>query len=245
MIEMQKRSWRTETVNNILKEYPGAIHLFDSYKNIFCSGSPYTLAQFCEKYFINIDEMEEVLDEMLETSYIKSIGATDWELDFVVDFLINIHHKYVKKQVPILLNKLKKMGEKADESSVKLLLQLFSRVEIDLVKTLNETENGVFPYIKQIARAYKSKESYGELLVSTLRKPIEKQLAMEITMMKEILNAQRMHADYYCLPQSKVAFRSIIVQLKAFDFQLQRHIQLKEEVLLPRSLEIEGALHKS
>ncbi|WP_126974428.1 hypothetical protein [Gynurincola endophyticus] len=245
MEKMNQKEWRSEYVSEILKVHPGAIHLFDTYKNIHCVETPITVADFCEKYQVPVEEMEAVLNEMIEVSYVEAVGAREWELDFLVDFLINIHHKYLRRTTPLLQEKIQQVKVEKADPSVKVLMQILLRVKKELLPMISTTENAIFPYIKQITRAYKSKESYGELLVSTLRKPIAQQLNAEIVMMEEIIAGVRIQSNYYCIDQLGEELRSLVVHLKAFDFQVQRHIQLKKEVLLPKSLEIEAALNKS
>lgn len=244
MTQQIPKEWSSVLLSDILKEHPRAIHLFDSFKNIQCSDTSLTVIDFCQKYQVPIEEMEGILRELDNDSYVLSIGANEWELDFLVDFLINIHHNYLRKRIPLYLKNIEEILLELKDPSIQVIRQILLRAEKDLLKSIQQTENAIFPYIKQIARAYKSKESYGELLVSTLRKPIAQQLNIDIEMMKEILEGIRTQSNYYCQGIHSYAWRRLMVYLKDLDIQLQRHIQLKEEVLLPKSLQVEAALNK-
>lgn len=247
MKQCTEKKWRSSLVNEIIKEHPGAIVLFDSFKNIHCKDAPITVEEFSVKYSVPLAEIEAELNELLSVSYVESIGAEEWELDFLVDFLLNIHHSYLRKNIPLISKKIIDSIATNDSEanpSIKVILQLFKRAEKELLPLLTQTENSIFPYIKQIVRAHRTKESYGELLVSTLRKPIQQHLTTEIGMMEEIIEGIRVQSNYYCFDPSKIEFRPISIQLKAFDFQLHKHMQLKKDVLLPRALLIESALYK-
>ena len=53
------------------------------------------------------------------------------------------------------------------------LLSCVCQLRDHLLLHMEQEEQIIFPYIKQIAHAYKNNESYAALLVRTLRKPVE------------------------------------------------------------------------
>ncbi len=235
--------WNGLLVSDVIKSHPGAVHLFDNYKQLHSTETPLTVEQFCVKYEVPVDELAQVLNEMESVSYSSAVGASEWTLDFLVDFLVNIHHAYIRKIVPVLLQKTEELSQTEKSEVLTALHMLLKRLRFDLIKKLGFTEDVLFPYIKQITRTAKEHESYGGLLVTTLRKPIEQHLNVEILLMEEVIGEVRLQTNYYCMDNISGKFRMILVLLKHFDFQLQKHIELKRDVLIPRSLEVEQSLH--
>jgi regulator of cell morphogenesis and NO signaling len=104
-------------------------------------------------------------------------------------------------------------------------------------------EEILFPYIRQIAHAYKSRESYAGLLVRTLRKPVENVMQHEHETISKILNRIRLLTDNYQSPPNACVSHGVTFSLlKELDNDLVQHVYLENQILFPRAIAMEKEL---
>src|SRR5690606_31769041 len=94
----------------------------------------------------------------------KSIEYNRWKIDFLIEYIINIHHAYLNDTLPLLQNN---MPENLSPEISRLLKDIAALVTDEG----KHQEEVIFPYIRQIDNAHRRREPYGKLFVRTLRKP--------------------------------------------------------------------------
>ena len=113
----------------------------------------------------------------------------------------------------------------------------------DIIPHLDQEEKIIFPYIKQIAHAHQSKESYASLLVRTLRKPVENLMHHEDEKLAQYLHRFRKLTNHYSIPSNAgVAYRTCMAKLNELDNDLTQHIHLENNILFPKAIQMEQEL---
>lgn len=108
---------------------------------------------------------------------------------------------------------------------------------------IRHEEEVLFPYLRQVAHAYEKKDSFGGLLVRTLRKPIAKVMKDEHGMITETLTKFRQLTDNYIPPAKACTSHHVILsKLKELDNDLVQHAWLETEILFPRVINMEKEL---
>jgi len=120
------------------------------------------------------------------------------------------------------------------------LFSSFQNLEKMLLPHLEQEEQVIFPYIRQIAHAYTSKEPYAALLVRTLRKPLEDIMNEEDEYIGSYLQQCRQLTNNYALsPGICTTHRVCLLKLQELDHDLAHHIHLEKNILFPKALSIE------
>ena len=123
------------------------------------------------------------------------------------------------------------------------MLKLFNSLYKDIIPHLQQEEEILFPYIRQIAHAYNSKESYASLLVRTLRKPVEEVMKYEHESISRILHSLREYTNNYTPPENAcVSHQVAFSMLKELDHDLVQHVFLENEILFPKAIAMEKEL---
>jgi regulator of cell morphogenesis and NO signaling len=103
-------------------------------------------------------------------------------------------------------------------------------------------EEIIFPYIRQIESTHRRKETYGNLFVRTLRKPlsnIEKEHDVIMSILKEI----KVLTNNYSCPLNAGADQSAIYhKLEEFHGDMLQHTHLEDDILFPKAIEMEKEL---
>jgi len=233
-------------VTEIVAQDHRAANVFSKYEIEFCCGGKWTLEAICLMKGI---EMNELLKELVFATRDLQLSAflsfNEWDLDFLADYIINVHHYYLKKLLPEFKIQLEDFVEehvKKDDGLHQLTYQ-FSELCNNLSPHMQEEETIIFPYIKQVAHAHKNKDSYASLLVRTLRKPVGRIMADEEEVILSIINNLRKLTNHYTAPEKACTnHRVIFSRLKELDNDLVQHIYLENGFLFPRALAMEKEL---
>lgn len=233
----------------VLSDYRTA-DVFRRYGIDYCCGGKLPLSKACELKHVDIDQL---CSELLMASHTITISNTlsfeEWDMDFLVDYIINVHHAYLRKNIPTLQQDLDRFiaGHRKKFPFLDEVQKIFNQLSHDILPHLRQEEEIIFPYIKQIAHAYHGKETYARLLVRTLRKPVEDVMHHEHQTLLRLLNRLRTLTNEYHLPTNACAANQVsFLKLKELDDDLSQHIYLENEVLFPRAIAMEKELlHKN
>ena len=174
-----------------------------------------------------------------------SLPYEKWDIDFLIDYIINIHHAYLKKALPDTKEQLEKFAEGHRKQYPELveLTKVFKSLTTEMLPHLQHEEEIIFPYIRQISHAFHNKESYASLLVRTLRKPVENVMNHEHESVNKILHQMRQLTNSYTAPEhSCTNHRVTFLKLLEIDTDLAQHMHLENDILFPRSIEMEKKL---
>lgn len=89
------------TVGEIVAEDYRASQIFRSRGMDFCCGGKKTLSSVCEAKNIELDEVLGELN-LLQDLETEQHNFNDWNLDFLVDYIVQNHHNFVRKMLPEL-----------------------------------------------------------------------------------------------------------------------------------------------
>jgi regulator of cell morphogenesis and NO signaling len=233
------------TVSEIVRADYRTADVFKKHGINYCCGGKIALTEACAAQNIDHDKLLQELRSATKTiSLPNTLQYDQWRVDFLIDYIINVHHEYVKQTIPALevnllsfVNSHKKQyPELVDVQTIFLRL-----AELISLHTRHEEEI-IFPYIKQIANAYSRKESYGSLFVRTLRKPLSN-LEIEHSKIMALLSQLRSLTNHYTFPPNACTNHRVVFQkLFEFDNDLVQHKHLENNILFPKAIELEKEL---
>ncbi|MBK5213858.1 MAG: DUF542 domain-containing protein [Flavobacteriaceae bacterium] len=208
------------------------------------SGGKKILEKVCQEKNIAIEEVEQALKEVEKEPIPSSIDYNKWDIDFLIDFIINIHHRYVAEIDPEIHEYMQKVAEvhAAKHFEVIDVTRGFIKISSELKQHLRKEETVLFPYIKKMSEAKRSMltlphPSFGS--VANLLQMLEREHNNIIYEMKEI----ELSSNNFAIPEDADAiFRRAYTILRAFLDELQLHIHLENNVLFPKVIEMEKEL---
>lgn len=229
----------------VTKDYRTA-DVFRKHGINFCCGGKIPLDTICDAMGLDQKEIEKELKLAVQTINISSFLAYhEWDIGFLTDFIVHVHHAYLKKALPEIKDYLERFveGHRKKYPYLNELQVDFMSLKQELLPHLQEEEEIIFPYIKQISHAYLNQESYGGLLVRTLRKPVENIMNHENEMVNKMLKRLREHTDNYTLPENPcVNHKVTFSKLRELDNDLVHHMHLENNILFPKAISMEKEL---
>lgn len=232
--------------NVIVKQYYQTAEIFREYHIEYCCGARWPLKTVCEMNGIDFNALEtDLLKSVQETRIPGSLPFSDWKLDFLTSYIINIHHQYLRQSLPIISERLNKFVEEHARKFAWLpqLQYHFNEFKSSIMPHLLHEEEIIFPYIRQIARAFESKESYAGLLVRTLRKPVEELMHHEQELLAGMLKQLRELTNNYTPPPNGCTSHYLVFcLLNELDDNLMQHFYLENSILFPKAIQMEKEL---
>lgn len=231
---------------DIVKNDYRTANIFYKYGIEYCCGAKWPLKMVCEMKSVDINDVIHDLEAVTRTITISNtLPFHDWKIGFLSDYIINVHHQYLIDAFPRITPHLTKFTQEHESKYpfLKEVMQLFNMLKKTMIPHLKQEEEIIFPYVKQIAHAYESKESYAGLLVRTLRKPIESVMKHEHDVTEKILQKLRTLTDNYTPgPNACVSHKVAYSFLKEIDDDIQTHMFLENDVLFPKAIAMEKEL---
>ena len=233
-------------VTDIVTQDYRTADVFRKYDIDFCCGGKWPLDIICKNKNL---EVETVLDELQkivrQASSNAAIDFDSWDIDFLTDYILNVHHRYLKKalsetkeQVSKFLDDHRKKFPELEE--IEVIINQFIR---EIPPHMKQEEEIFFPYIKQIYHAHKHRESYARLLIRTLRKPLEEVMQKEHEITGSNLNKLRRITNNYTPPEKAcITHKITFAKLKELDKDLVQHIHLESNILFPKAIKMEQEL---
>jgi len=220
--------------------------IFRKYQiDFFCAGK-LSLDEACKEKGLETEEILKELKRSMNSELAGNVPAFDeWDIDFLADYILNIHHRFLDKALPESYEYVKRFlsEQGGNHPELKELEVIFQRMMKEIPPHMRKEEEVIFPYIKQINHAWRHKDSYASLLIRTLRKPVEEVMQAEHESVGKQLQKMREITEHYTLPSDASATHKIIfAKLKELDNDLVQHIHLENNILFPKAIALEKEL---
>jgi regulator of cell morphogenesis and NO signaling len=236
-------------VSDIVAEDYRTSYVFRKYNIDYCCGVRLPLSQVCEIRGLKTEDIKKELQEAMRVIHVSSsTNFNNWSVDFLIDYIINVHHSYLKVNLPQITNTVEQfaMSHLAKYPYSQDLLHNLLALREELIPHIEQERKVIFPYIKQLAHAYESREPYARLLVRTLRKPLENVVNNEHESVRKYIYEFRKLTHNYSIPASAcITHRVALSKLKELDEDLVQHVHLKNIILFPKAVGMEKQLLES
>lgn len=200
----------------------------------FCCGGQQSVDNVCKENGISSSELEKQIVELLSAPSNFSQNFNEWDLPFLIEYIINNHHKYVVNTLPELVFYTNKIADVHGENHPELIeiASLFSEINDELLQHLEKEENVLFPAIKR---------------ANSVTDPVARQIIhTEINRMKEEHDFAGTSMDKinkiskgYSIPEDACnTYRVAFQMLEQFENDLHTHIHLENNILFPKSLKL-------
>jgi regulator of cell morphogenesis and NO signaling len=233
-------------VTDIVKADYRTSQVFSKLGIDYCCMGKQPLGTVCEQRGLDTEIVVRELENAMRGRRIPGgVDPSQWSVDFLIDYVVNIHHTYQQTALPLLTTNLTKLAatHSRNFTYAEELLSVFRWMETEIMANIKEEKEVIFPYIKQLMHAYESREPYAALLVRTLRKPINNVISREEKIINTYVNNIREITSAYTIPPGACSTHKVTFSyLKELDDDLTDHLYLENRVLFPRTFEIESEL---
>jgi len=235
---MVRSPLETTTLAEIVRQDFRAGAILDGYHLDFCCGGALSLADACEQRGIDVEGV--VAD-------IKALNPTPGEAlgdepVALIAYIVERHHTYVRQSVPRIQEHLAKVvaAHGSRHRELAAIESEFSRTAEELLQHLVKEEGVLFPYIASLAEANAHGGPPPPDIFGTVQNPI-RMMKIEHQEVGDGMVAIRHSSRGYQAPADACStYRLVFEELEAFEQDLRRHVDLENNVLFPRAVELEA-----
>lgn len=199
----------------------------------FCCGGKQSLKEAAEHIGLTESALQEALEKAppARTSQPQHDFAA-WDTSFLADYIVNVHHRYIRESAPILENLALKVAGRHGSQHPELISLAKGLQELldHLLLHLDKEENILFPIIRQRASGTGSHATV-DIPIRVMEK--EHQEAGD-----ELRHFRRLTQDYNLPPDACNSYTYLFEKLKEFEDDLFQHIHLENNILFPKSLQL-------
>lgn len=233
-------SFVDKTIGEIVAEDFRKAEVFNKYGIDFCCGGGKTLSQACAEQGVDPNKLLVDLQKTASTGCGMN-RFNQWNLEFLIDYIIYNHHEFLKEELPTLSENLHKVVRVhgANHPEVIDLAERFNEVKTNMEAHLKKEEQILFPLLKRLANIKNEKDYLKEIKIASVSSSI---LAMESEHERagKALDVIRIMSDNYTLPVDACQmFACVYDQLKGLEQDFHQHIHLENNVLFPKALAIQ------
>ncbi|GAA4300678.1 iron-sulfur cluster repair di-iron protein [Compostibacter hankyongensis] len=204
----------------------------------YCCGGQKTLKAAVSEAGIPEERLRAALKEAEKTAPSGPVHDYDgWDLGFLADYIINIHHRYVKDNAEAITELALKVGRRHGDHHPELNI-LSERVHLfmdDLLQHMVKEERVLFPQIKRMA-AGGNAGAVAPGLISNAVKMMEQE---HTTSGDDLRFFRRITSDYSLPADACNAYAHLFEQMKAFEDDLIQHLHLENNILFPKAVKLE------
>lgn len=235
------------TIREIVRNDHRAASVFEKYSIDFCCGGAKTLGEVCAQKGIDPEVIHRELRQVETAAGPENFRPGEWDLDTLADFIVQNHHRYVRRTLPTILSHLDKLVSVHGKNHPELapIAGRFHAVGDELTQHMQKEELVLFPYIASLAVASRDGDTPARPVFSTVRRPIQ-MMEADHASAGEDLAFIRTRSDGFSLPSDACeTYRVTYRELQEFERDLHRHIHLENNILFPKAIELEDTIFSS
>ena len=245
-IEIRKNTTgaQPETLGEIVSKDLRKAEVFKKLGMDFCCGGKKSLEDACTEKGLNVSDVRKALDGVSDTqTFSSSHDFNSWSLSFLADYIVNVHHAYVKENTPMLSELSLKIADHHGEKHPELIKirNVIDEMLCELKVHMKKEETILFPYVKQIEISLENGHNMPRAF-NSVQQPVavmEHDHDIVAGLSKEI----RTLTSNYTLPADACnSYALLYRKLEEFENDLHLHIHLENNILFPKAVEAEGRL---
>lgn len=229
-----------QTLAAIVTDHYTAATVFEKYGLDFCCKGKRSLHQACAENQIHIDDVLYDLQEVIKDEE-KITGFHAMSLSELIDFIVKVHHTYVRFNLPQIFSYVHRVASKHGYKHPEMIevFELVSTLRNEMEEHMNKEEQLLFPKIRQLEQ----KHTFESLV--QLKSPID-DMEDDHLVVGTILSEIRSLTDNYTAPiDACTTFRLALASLQAFEIDLHQHVHLENNIVFPRAIELYNKLSQS
>ena len=223
-----------KTLSSIVTENYQAAKVFEKYGLDFCCKGKKPLADACNEKKLNADDIVKELNEVLTPSS-STTDFTKMSLTELAEYIVRVHHNYVKINSPQILEYLQKVATKHGDRYpyMKEVYLLLSEVKDDMEQHMLKEEKTLFPRIKllELNAQQSTQPEYLQAPINVMEAEHDHAGTL-LQRIRELTN------NYTADEGMCTTFRLTLTSLQAFEEDLHQHVHLENNILFPKSIEL-------
>ncbi len=232
------------TIGELVAHHYRTAEVFSRHGIDFCCGGKRTLAKACEEKELAWETLSNELTQAVEAPEMPSQNTDMWAPDFLTEYIVQTHHRYLRENLPLLREYTTKIANVhgARHPELKVVEKQVELLTGDLLEHLAKEENILFPYIKALSISLREHASPPHMPFGSIENSIHV-MENEHDYAGSLLENLRDLTNGFSPPADACATYIVtFAKLKELDEDLRWHVHLENNVLFPKAVLLEKLL---
>ncbi|HEX6846472.1 MAG TPA: DUF542 domain-containing protein [Chitinophagaceae bacterium] len=228
----------TETVGGIAAKAYYKTEVFKSLGvDFWCNGNK-TLNEVSQEAGITVEQLIEALEQITLSKTISFQKFNNWDLDSLIDYIVNTHHQYAKTSAVVIHDLAQKVANNHNEKHpelIKLTTALFLLFH-DLLNHMKEEEQMLFPNIKKFVKNKSCPKKGMYTTFGLIKESVRRMQRAHQAIVKDLKLFHELTNDYKLHEDACGSYKYLFEKLKEFENDLLLHFHLENNILFPKAL---------
>jgi regulator of cell morphogenesis and NO signaling len=237
----------TQSIREIVKSHPSAINVFERFDIDLCSRADSSLEQACAELQLSVDQVLEKLARAQSAEPgAMAPDPADLSLTQLIQDIVRVHHQKVRQELPRLVEMARKVAAKRSDRAPELgrVVALLEELHSDLLAHIQKEEQVLFPFIAQMDQDLIVNYPAGHACFRSVSFPIF-MMEQEHESCSHIMETLREITSGFEPPQwACITHSALFAGVRDFGADLKQHVHLENDVLFPRTIQMEAELNK-
>jgi regulator of cell morphogenesis and NO signaling len=231
-------------VKDVVTENFHAAELFEKLGIDFCCNGNRPLREALEEKQISDVKFFEELNKVNQSVSSENQRYTEWDLNFLAQYIVNNHHTYVKNAIPEIAAHLQKVYNTHVEKYpyIAEVQNTFALVADEMINHMMKEERILFPIVKYLTESQKFQEKPKTGGFGTIKNPIRQMEAEHVSAGGAMEKIRTLTNNYLLPADACITFQVTYKELDEFEKDLHKHVHLENNILFPRVIELENRL---
>lgn len=236
-----------ETIGGLAAKDPRKVEIFKKFGLQYGYEGAKTLKEACKDAEVLFSAVHRALN-MLEknrTPIEPAHNYDNWELDFLINYIVKFHHQYVEDQVETLTDLSARVAAHHGPVHPELY-QVREHVNAlleELQRHQTKEEKVLFPFIKEMVNSKKKEGSFKPPALGSIVDSISLILEDHRFFVSHLQDIARLTTNYK-IPEDACGSLNLYYQkLKELEEDMQQHLHLENNILYPKAVKLEKELN--
>ncbi|MFZ2897630.1 MAG: iron-sulfur cluster repair di-iron protein [Saprospiraceae bacterium] len=208
----------------------------------FCCGGKQSVEEACQAKGLDVHTVKKELVEAESRNSGLHQDFNNWELDFLTDYIVNTHHRYVSDSFPMLYELSTKVARVHGDRHPEVIeiAELWDEVARELRMHMYKEEHILFPYIKELAAARRFGKTMAPSPFGGIANPIRMMESEHVSAGGNMDAIHRLSGGFTPPADACTSYRVLFSKLQEFEQDLHQHIHLENNILFPKAIQMEA-----
>jgi regulator of cell morphogenesis and NO signaling len=233
-----------KTIGQLVAEDYRTAQVFKGHKIDFCCKGNRTLSEVSTKKGLDLEALLEELASVQSKVREDLPDFKTWPLDLLADYIEKKHHRYVEKQIPVLQQYLNKLCKVHGSRHPELfnILEEFNTSARELAMHMKKEELVLFPWIRKMVAGPTGTDTMEAPHFGTVGNPIQMMMQEHDNEGERFRKISDLSNAYTPPADACNTYRVAFSLLQEFEEDLHRHIHLENNILFPKSEQLEKSV---
>ncbi len=230
-----------KTIGEIVAEDYRTAKIFESYQIDFCCNGNKKFHEVLHRKKLNTEQIIKELTSVTDENKNDSADFKSWSLDLLADYIEKKHHRYIEERTSEIKQYLEKLCQVHGSNHPELfeISEQFNQSAGQLAMHMKKEELILFPYIKLMVAAKQKNEKVNPPQFGTVENSIKAMMSEHDVEGDRFKNISELSNNYKTPDDGCNTYKVTFSLLKEFEEDLHLHIHLENNILFPKSIDLE------